>query len=141
MIKEDSSVESTPTTTIVSFRRRFSYEQTEILLNEFRHNHNPNKVEMEAITSRILHNKNSNSDFKRVHQWYQNRRARENKKRWLRIKNLVTEEDNSDSRTSSQLTPQLDHNGANFQQSGTEHILYSINHQSSTTEIVKKRRC
>lgn len=105
MINEATFDEPTTSGSVVSSRRRFNYEQTQKLLDEFYRNRNPSKGELEIITSRVFHHNDSNADLKRVNQWYQNRRARENKKRWLRIKNLVTDEDGSDSNLSCHFSP------------------------------------
>ncbi|KAI7883818.1 uncharacterized protein EV154DRAFT_485489 [Mucor mucedo] len=124
MIKENEFEEPTPGT-VVSSRRRFNYEQTQKLLDEFHCNRNPSKVEMESITFGVLQRKND-SDVRRVNQWYQNRRARENKKRWLRIKNLVTE-DSSDTNLSYHFSPTL-----NAEQSVSSS-------QSSTPKLLTKQ--
>lgn len=153
MIKENNLNKPTPGT-VISSRRRFNYEQTQRLLDEFHCNRNPSKVELESITLRVLQ-RNNNSDVKRVNQWYQNRRARENKKRWLRIKNLVTEEDCSDTNLSSHFTPPLNtiQSATGSSQSLTPKVLtkqdittalktvteaFSMVYDDTTTDILKE---
>ncbi|KAG2209723.1 hypothetical protein INT47_001869 [Mucor saturninus] len=152
MIKENEFDEPTPGT-VVSSRRRFNYEQTQKLLDEFHCNRNPSKVELESITFGVLQRKND-SDVRRVNQWYQNRRARENKKRWLRIKNLVTEEDSSDTNLSCHFSPTLNaEQSVSSSQSSTLKLLtkqdiitalktvteaFSMVYDDTTTDILKE---